>query len=176
ARQIRALQKARKGGTLTLGRHRLAITNPGKVFFPKKKVTKGDLLAYYAEMADLILPWMEDRPLVLKRYPNGIEKEAFYQQAAPDDTPAGVRVEDVSLGPEKNSKRRLVGGTLATLLYTIQLGAISYDPWHSRVGHLESADYTILDLDPGPGASFQRVVQVARWVHEEMEAVSLHGA
>src|SRR5690606_13811552 len=58
ARQIRALQKARKGGTLTIGRDRLGITNPGKIFFPKKKVTKGDLLAYYAEMADLILPWM----------------------------------------------------------------------------------------------------------------------
>jgi bifunctional non-homologous end joining protein LigD len=176
ARQIHALQKARKGGTLTLGRDRLAITNPGKLFFPKKKVTKGDLLAYYAEMADLILPWMEDRPLVLKRYPNGVEGEAFYQQAAPDEVPDGVRVEDVSLSGEKDPKPRLVGGNLATLLYTIQLGAISYDPWHSRVGQLDSADYTILDLDPGPGANFQRVVQVALWVREEMEALGLHGA
>lgn len=176
ARQIRALQKARKGGTLTLGRHRLAITNPGKVFFPKKKVTKGDLLAYYAEMAELILPWMEDRPLVLKRYPNGIDGEAFYQQAAPDDVPDGVRVEQVALSDEKEPRPRLVGGNLATLLYTIQLGAISYDPWHSRITDLESADYTILDLDPGPGADFQRVIQVARWVKEEMEALGLHGA
>lgn len=176
ARQIRALLKARKGGTLTLGGDRLAITNPAKLFFPKKKVTKGELLAYYAEMADLILPWMEDRPLVLKRYPNGIDGEAFYQQAAPDEVPDGVRVEDVSLSGEKEPKPRLVGGNLATLLYTIQLGAISYDPWHSRVGHLESADYTILDLDPGVGADFQRVVQVALWVREEMEALELHGA
>ncbi|HEX6925776.1 MAG TPA: DNA ligase D [Longimicrobiaceae bacterium] len=175
-RQIRALQESRRGGTLTLGPHRLDITNPGKVFFPKKKLTKGDLLAYYAEMADLILPWMEDRPLVLKRYPNGIEEEAFYQQAAPEDPPEGVRVELVALNGEKEARPRLVGGNLTTLLYTIQLGAISYDPWHSRVGHLESADYTILDLDPGPGADFQQVVQVARWVKEEMDAFSLHGA
>jgi bifunctional non-homologous end joining protein LigD len=176
ARQIQALQKARKGGTLTLGSDRLAITNPGKLFFPKKKVTKGELLAYYAEMADLILPWMEDRPLVLKRYPNGIDGQAFYQQAAPDEVPDGVRVEDVALSGEKEPKPRLVGGNLVTLLYTIQLGAISFDPWHSRVGHLDSADYTVLDLDPGPGADFQRVVQVALWVKEEMDALSLHGA
>jgi bifunctional non-homologous end joining protein LigD len=176
ARQVRELQKARKGGTLALGAEHLAITNPGKIFFPKKKVTKGGLLAYYAEMADLILPWMRDRPLVLKRYPNGIEAEAFYQQAAPDEPPDGVRVEDVSLSGEKEPKPRLVGGNLTTLLYTIQLGAISYDPWHSRIGELESADYTILDLDPGVGATFQRVVQVARWVKEEMDALDLHGA
>ena len=176
ARQIRALQKGRKGGTLALGGDRLAITNPGKVFFPKKKVTKGDLLAYYAEMAEAILPWMEDRPLVLKRYPNGIDGEAFYQQAAPDEVPDGVRVEDVSLSGEKQAKPRLVGGNLATLLYTIQLGAISYDPWHSRIGDLESADYTILDLDPGPGADFQRVKQVALWVKDELDALGLHGA
>jgi bifunctional non-homologous end joining protein LigD len=176
ARQIHKLQKAKKGGTLSLGGDRLAITNPGKIFFPKKKLTKGDLLAYYAEMADLILPWMEDRPLVLKRYPNGIDGKAFYQQAAPDDVPEGVRVEEVALNEEKQARRRIVGGDLATLLYTIQLGAISYDPWHSRIDALESADYTILDLDPGPGASFQRVVQVARWVAEEMEGLGLHGA
>ena len=175
-RQIRDLQEARTGGTLSLGGDRLGITNPGKVFFPQVKVTKGDLLAYYADMADVILPWMEDRPLVLKRYPNGIEGEAFYQQAAPDEVPGGVRVEDVSLSGEKDPKPRLVGGNLATLLYTVQLGAISYDPWHSRITQLESADYTILDLDPGPGADFQRVVQVARWVKEEMDAFGLHGA
>ncbi len=174
--QIAELQKSRKGGPIELGEHTLSITNPTKIFFPKKKVTKGDLLAYYAAMADLILPWMQDRPLVLKRYPNGVDKDAFYQQAAPDEVPDGVRVEDVSLDGDDEAKPRLVGGNLITLLYTIQLGAISFDPWHSRVGSLESADYTVIDLDPGEGADFQRVVQVARWVKEEMEALDLHGA
>src|SRR5690606_30955630 len=155
---------------------RLEISNPAKIFYPKKKLTKGDLLAYYAEMAELILPWMRDRPLVLKRYPNGIDEEAFYQQAAPESVPDGVRVEAVTTSDVDGPKERLVGGDLATLLYTVQLGAISYDPWHSRVGSLDSADYTVLDLDPGEGADFQRVIQVARWVREEMDAVSLRGA
>lgn len=174
ARQIQELPK--KGGPLQLGEHTLSVTNPRKVFFPEKKITKGDLLAYYATMADAILPWMADRPLVLKRYPNGVDKDAFYQQAAPDGVPEGVRVEDVSLDDDEEAKPRLVGGNLITLLYTVQLGAISFDPWHSRVGALDSADYTVIDLDPGEGADFQRVVQVARWVKEEMDALDMHGA
>jgi bifunctional non-homologous end joining protein LigD len=126
-------------------------------------------------MAEPILPWMRDRPLVLRRFPNGIEGESFYQQAAPDAAPAGVRVEAVDAG-KGEARPRLVGGDLATLLYTVQLGAVSYDPWHSRLGSLASADYTILDLDPGPGATFRRVVQVARWVREELDSLGLHGA
>src|SRR5690606_34976732 len=85
----------------------------------------------------------------------------------------GVRVETLQI--EDKEQQRLVGGNLATLLYTIQLGAISYDPWHSRVGALHSADYTIIDLDPGEGADFGRVVDVARWVKDEMDDLGLHG-
>jgi bifunctional non-homologous end joining protein LigD len=70
---------------------------------------------------------------------------------------------------------RLIGGNLTTLLYTVQLGAISYDPWHSRVGRLETPDYTILDLDPGPGATFQDVIEVAGYVKEEMDAFGFNG-
>ena len=166
-----------KGGRVQLApRVHLHLTNLEKVFFPKSKITKGDVLRYYSGMAEYILPWMQDRPLVLKRYPDGIEGEAFYQQSAPTDVPPGVRVETVQPGPKEKKQRRFVGGDLVTLLYTVQLGAISYDPWHSRVGSLSSADYTILDLDPGAGTSFQRVVEVALWVKEEMDALGLHGA
>lgn len=176
ARRLRELRDAKpRGGKLDLGRGaEIQVSNLDKEFFPATGHTKGDLLEYYATMADLVLPWMQDRPLVLKRYPNGIEGESFYQQAAPDDVPPGVRVEAVAVG-DGEPQPRLVGGDLATLLYTVQLGAISYDPWHSRVGALETADYTVLDLDPGPGADFRLVVRVARWVHEEMEALGLHG-
>jgi bifunctional non-homologous end joining protein LigD len=176
ARRLRKLRSTqRKGGTLTLpGGAKLSVSSLDKIFFPSTGHSKGDLLEYYAGMADYILPCMEDRPLVLKRYPNGMEDESFYQQAAPEEAPEGVRVEKVAIG-DGAPQPRLVGGNLATLLYTVQLGAISYDPWHSRVQHLDSADYTVLDLDPGPSASFGDVVRVARWVEEEMEALGLHG-
>jgi bifunctional non-homologous end joining protein LigD len=139
------------------------------------KKTKADLLRYYAAMADHILPAMRDRPLVLKRFPDGAGGKSFYQQNAPETVPDGVRVE-ILRDAEGQEQRRFVGGDLANLLYTIQLGAISYDPWHSRVGRLEFADYTILDLDPGPGASFRTVVAVARAVKEELDAAGLHAA
>ncbi|MEX2572417.1 MAG: DNA ligase D [Gemmatimonadota bacterium] len=161
-------------GKLRVGGGSLPITSLEKVFYPETGHAKGDLFLYYARMAEHILPWMKDRPLVLKRFPNGVAGESFYQQTAPDPVPTGVRVDTLEV--EGKAQRRLVGGTLATLLYTIQLGAISYDPWHSRVTDLSTADYTVLDLDPGPGVDFQQVVAVARWVKEEMDELGLHGA
>jgi len=71
---------------------------------------------------------------------------------------------------------RMIGGDLLTLLYTIQLGAISVDPWHSRIQSLEYADYTIIDLDPGPRANFSRVIQVARWAKDAIDRFGLHAA
>jgi bifunctional non-homologous end joining protein LigD len=172
---IEELEVARGEGQLDLGNgRRLEVSNLDKLFFPKRGYTKGDLLAYYASVSPLILPAITDRPLVMKRFPNGVGGESFYQQRAPDDPPAPVRVEPVADDGLKTQKR-LIGGDLATLLYVVQLGAISVDPWHSRVQSVGSADYAIVDLDPGPRASFRRVVDVALWVGEELERLGLHG-
>jgi bifunctional non-homologous end joining protein LigD len=152
---------------------KLDVTNLGKIFFPAPKITKGRLMEYYAEVSPYLLPALEDRPLVLKRYPNGIKAEAFYQQKAPDKVPPGVRVEPVA-DEGITTERRLIGGNLVTLLYIVQLGAVSTDPWHSRVQSIAEADYSIVDLDPGPNANFKRVIQVARWVKEELDELGLH--
>jgi bifunctional non-homologous end joining protein LigD len=178
AERLLAVEQAGGDGVVQLGkRERLAFTNLGKVYFPARRgaVTKGDLARYYADAARFILPWMKDRPLVLRRFPNGIEGQAFYQQTPDAEVPAGVRVETI-VEPDGDHKRRLIGGDLATLLYTVQLGAISYDPWHSRVETMEFADYTILDLDPGEGTRFRTVVEVAKLVKEELDRYGLHGA
>jgi len=150
------------------------VSSLGKVFFPKDGFTKGDLMRFYATVAPYMLPAIKDRPLVLKRFPNGISGPSFYQQKAPDEAPDAVRVETIR-NEENIEQRRLVGGDLATLLYTVQLGAVSVDPWHGRVGALDRADYTILDLDPGPRTTFARVVEVARWVKAEMDDLGLQG-
>ena len=153
----------------------LDVSSLGKVFFPGDGVTKGDLMRYYTRVSPYLLPAVADRPLVLKRFPNGITGPSFYQQNAPDEAPDVVRIETIR--NEKNvEQRRIIAGDLATLLYTVQLGAISVDPWHARVGALEYADYTILDLDPGPRATFARVVEVALMVREELESLGLTGA
>ncbi|HXL86330.1 MAG TPA: DNA ligase D, partial [Gemmatimonadaceae bacterium] len=174
--QLSAIEDTGGDGTLDFGGGKtLKISNLDKVFFPKEKYTKGDVMRYYTRIEDFILPTIRDRPLVLKRFPNGIDGESFYQQNASETTPPEVRVEVIeAAGGEK--QRRFVGGDLLTLLYTIQLGAISVDPWHSRVGSLEYADYTIIDLDPGPRANFARVVQIARWAKEVIDGFGLHAA
>lgn len=171
--QLDAIEVDGGDGTLDLGSGvSLSVSSLGKVFFPGDRITKGDVMRYYAQIEEAILPVMRDRPLVLKRYPDGIDGQSFYQQKAPDKVPPAVRAESIR-NERGEQQRRLVGGDLATLLYTVQLGAVSVDPWHSRVPRLELADFTILDLDPGAKAPFSRVVEVAKLVHEELDALSL---
>ena len=171
--QLRALEDARKDGTLELpGGLRLPITNLAKPFWPKLKLTKGDLLRYYAEVASFILPAVADRPLVMKRFPNGIDGTAFYQQRSRQEKPpAGVRIETIADDIDPISEpdaRRFIGGSLITLLYMTQIAAISQDPWFSRVQSPLDADYVAIDLDPGEGTKFPTVLEVARLVHDEL--------
>jgi bifunctional non-homologous end joining protein LigD len=175
-KQLTAIEQNGGGGSLDFGGGKtLRISNLDKIFFPKEKYTKGDVMRYYTRIADFILPVVQDRPLVLKRFPNGIEGESFYQQKASETTPPEVRVRLIETeGGEK--QRRIIGGDLLTLLYTIQLGTISVDPWHSRVQSLRHADYTIIDLDPGPRANFARVIQVARCAKEVIDGFGLNAA
>jgi bifunctional non-homologous end joining protein LigD len=171
--RLREIEASSGGGILHLPTGTLAVSNLEKIFFPATRQTKGDLMRYYAEMAPYILPAIADRPLVMKRFPNGVRGKAFYQQRAPADPPPSVRVErvgDEGLTPQL----RLIGGDLATLLYVVQLGAVSIDPWHSRVRSVPMADYSIIDLDPGPRAPFRRVVEVADAVHEVLDELGLH--
>jgi bifunctional non-homologous end joining protein LigD len=144
----------------------LDVSNLQKVFWPGPQFTKGDLLRYYARLAPMILPVIEDRPLVMKRFPNGVEGEAFYQHRAPDVYPKAVRVE---AHDQFDVPTMFVGGDLKTLLYMAQLASISMDPWFSRVDALEEADVVAIDLDPQPGATFPQVLDVARWVKEELD-------
>ncbi len=172
--QLEALEEEGQSGRVSISTSAsVDVTNLGKVFFPTRKLTKGELMRYYATVAPLILPAMADRPLVLKRFPNGVEAPSFFQQNA-GEPPEHVRTETIRT-EGGSTNLRIVGGDLATLLYTVQLGAISVDPWHSRVQSLDHADYSIIDLDPGPRATFRRVVEIARLVKEVMDELGLHG-
>src|SRR5262249_38524368 len=113
--QLRALESARKDGTITLpDGDQLAVTNLQKIFWPKLKLTKGDLFRYYAEAAPFVLPAIADRPLVMKRFPNGIAAAPFYQHRVAD-VPRGIRVETVSVAERRP---QIIGGSLKTLMYT----------------------------------------------------------
>jgi bifunctional non-homologous end joining protein LigD len=162
-RIVAALRESEEGegsGTTVVDGVMLEVAGLARAAYPGSRFTRGDLLRYYVRMAPCILPVMRDRPLAVAYSPGSPGKRPVYRQSAPPDTPGGVRVDQVQVGRER--KRMLVGGDLATLLFTIARGAISHDPWHSRVPEVDQQDYVVLDLDPMAGASFRRVVEVAR--------------
>jgi len=171
--RLDAIEHTGGSGLLDLETATLEVSSLDKVFFPATRHTKGDVMRYYTRVSPYLLPALVDRPLVMKRFPNGVRGKAFYQQRAPDDPPASVRVEPVA-DEGLTLQRRVIGGDLATLLYVVQLGAISIDPWHSRARAVKYADYAIIDLDPGPRASFARVVDVACEVKDVLDQLGLH--
>jgi bifunctional non-homologous end joining protein LigD len=147
------------------------------VFWPSLGITKGELLRYYVQVSPLILPVVDDRPLVMKRFPNGVTKQAFFQQRHPEAAPPGVRrvvlPDDVEPIDEEGPRDRLVGGSLTTLLYMTQLAAISQDPWFSRVANPLHQDFAAIDLDPGDDVPFDTIVEVARGVKEELDRLDI---
>jgi bifunctional non-homologous end joining protein LigD len=169
--QLQDLEDRKRDGRLALpDGDWLDVTNLQKLFWPEPKYTKGDLLRFYARIAPLILPVVADRPLVMKRFPNGVHGQAFYQHRAPDVFPRGVRIEAVA---GADVPTMFIGGDLKTLLYMSQLAAISQDPWFSRMGALDEADVVAIDLDPQPGATFRQIQDVALWVHEELDRLKV---
>jgi bifunctional non-homologous end joining protein LigD len=178
--QLTELERAKKDADVALPNgDTLRLTNLAKVFWPKLGITKGELIRYYVQVAPYLLPAVDDRPLVMKRFPNGIDKQAFYQQRHPEKPQPGVRrevlPEEVEPIDEEGPRDRLIGGSLTTLLYMAQLAAVSQDPWFSRVADPFHQDHAAIDLDPGEGASFDKVLDVARWVKEELDRLGMPG-
>jgi bifunctional non-homologous end joining protein LigD len=179
--RLSLLESTRKDGELELPNgDKLRVTNLWKPFWPALGLTKGDLLRYYVEVSPYLLPVIDDRPLVMKRFPNGVGGMAFYQQRHPETPPPGVRRVELPkhldpIDEAEGPRLRLIGGSLTTLLYMTQLAAISQDPWFSRVADPLHADYVAIDLDPGDGATFANVLDVARWVKEELDRLSIPG-
>jgi bifunctional non-homologous end joining protein LigD len=173
--QLDNLQRTSGEGTLRFdARKSLHVSSLDKIFFEESGITKGDLMRYYTLMAPVLLPVLKDRPLILKRYPNGIGGSSFFQQNA-GKYPKGVRVAEVATEDGKRAER-IIGGDLITLLHTVQLGTIAVHPWQSRLPSIEFADYSTIDLDPGKGVPFARVVELAERIRGELEALDLQAA
>ena len=151
----------------------IALTNLGKVFWPEDGYTKGDLVRYYYEASKFILPYLKDRPLIMKRYPNGIEGKFFHQHDV-DEVPDFVRT--VSLEVEDGGGHTvdyIVGDNLPTSLYMAYLGAIERHPWHSRASDLDHPDWLVFDLDPVEGISYSTICELALAVRRTLEQIGL---
>ena len=147
------------------------ITNLQKVMWPAEGYTKADLINYYDAVSGLILPHLKDRPLSLKRYPNGIGEEFFFQKNA-EDMADWLRIEPI---PSDNRViNYVVANDRATLLYLANLGCIDQNPWMSRVGSLDMPDFMLIDLDPVE-CPYDLIVEAALLTREVLEDIGLRG-
>jgi len=166
-----------KGGsetvTIELDGKRLRLSNLNKVYFPDSGYTKRNLLAYYYRMADFVLPFLADRPLVLRRYPDGIKGQAFFQKDLREGIPEWFTT--MPLDSEKRGEEihYATANDRASLLFLTGLGCIDHNPWSSRYADLEHPDYFFFDLDPSEGTDFSVVVTIARVLHEKLEELRL---
>jgi bifunctional non-homologous end joining protein LigD len=153
-------------------RPQVAFTNLDKVFWPADGYTKGDLIAYYEGIAEWLLPYLKDRPVVLTRYPDGIDGKSFFQKDAPVYAPSWLRLETMWSEHAEREIRYFVLDDLESLLYVANMGTIPLHVWSSRVAALERPDWCILDLDP-KGAPLKHVVEIARHLHALCDDVGL---
>jgi bifunctional non-homologous end joining protein LigD len=150
----------------------VTVTNRDKTFFPEAGLTKGDLVDYYEAIAPWMLPYLEDRPLVLTRFPDGIHGKQFYQRDAPDFVPAWIEREVLWSESAEREVRYFVANDVASLLYLANMGTIPIHAWHSRTRDLEHPDWCVLDLDP-KGAPFQAVVEVTLAIRDLCAEIDL---
>ncbi len=141
------------------------LTNLTKTYWPEDKYTKGDLVEYYRAISPWLLPYLRDRPVVLTRYPDGIDGKSFYQKDAPPSTPDWVRTEPIWSEDAGREIRYIVCDDLDTLLFLANLGSIPLHLWPSRVGSLEQPDWCVVDLDPKE-APFSDVITIAKALHQ----------
>jgi DNA ligase D-like protein (predicted polymerase) len=165
-----------KAGTAVLevaGRE-VVVTNPDKVFFAQAGHTKLDLVRYYAAVAEGALRGIAGRPIVLKRYVDGAEGEPFFQKRAPESRPAWVDTVELRF-PSGRAAREIVVRDAAQLLWIVNLGCIDLNPHPVRADDLEHPDELRVDLDPGPGVSWDDVRRVTLLVREVLDAHGLRG-
>jgi bifunctional non-homologous end joining protein LigD len=159
--------------TLDFEGKRFRLTHLNKVFFPESGYTKRDLLAYYYRISECLLPFLKDRPLVLRRYPDGIKGQAFFQKNMPEGVPKWTETVSIPSEGKREDIQYVIANDLASLLYLTGLGCIDHNPWSSRRDDLEHPDYFFFDLDPADGTEFANVLTIARALHEKLTQVGL---
>jgi DNA ligase D len=152
-----------------------AFTNVDKLYWPDEKITKGDLIHYYESIAPYILPYLKNRPLSLKRNPNGIKDEGFYHKDAGDIAPAWMKTANIHSESSNKIIHYLVCNNVKSLLFIANLGCIEMNPWNSVTGHLDNPDYLILDIDPSEKNSFDQVIDVALVIKEILDKIKVTG-
>jgi bifunctional non-homologous end joining protein LigD len=157
---------------LSIDQRDVRLTNLRKLFWADLRITKGDLLQYYADVAGLLLPHLRDRAMVMKRYPHGAAGEFFFMKRAPAPRPSWIQVCSIAHGSGNVIDFPMIQDR-ASLLWVVNLGCIDLNQWYARCDDVDRPDYVHFDLDPGVGAAFERVRETALIVHEALETLKM---
>lgn len=156
-------------GLVKVGTKEVKLTNQDKVYFPKDKITKGDVVKYYQSVYEYIIPYLKDRPESLKRNPNGIEDNGFFHKDAGEGAPDWVKSIPLYSDSANKDIDYILCNDKATLMYLNNLGCIEINPWNSRTKKLDHPDYMIIDIDPSDKNTFEQVIQTALMVKKVLD-------
>ena len=157
-----------------VGDHDLSLSNLDKVLFPRDGYTKGDLIEYYRGIADYILPHLQDRPLTLQRYPDGIDAQSFFEKHLPKGLPDWVERESITSPEGQRAKTTyMLCNDEATLVYVANLASIVLHVWTSRISSIENPEYVFFDLDPGDKCTLKTLTTVALALRDELGEIKL---
>jgi bifunctional non-homologous end joining protein LigD len=158
------------------GRKELRFSNVDKPFWPELDITKGDLIAYYRDVAEVVVPHLRGRPFTMKRYPDGWQGKFFFQKQAPSHMPEWIQRSPQPASTREGEKKvidyAVVNDDLA-LMWMANMGCIDLHAWSSRVDKPDRPDWVMFDLDPSEGATFDDVVEVALLVKETLDLLEL---
>jgi bifunctional non-homologous end joining protein LigD len=166
------IPKKEVGLELELSGRLVKLTNLQKLFWPELGITKRDLIQYYADVAPVLLPHLTDRAMVMKRYPNGAHGDFFFMKRAPAPRPDWIEICNI-----EHSSGNIIDfpmiQDLPSLLWVINLGCIDLNQWYARCDDVDRPDYVHFDLDPVPGASFEKVVEAALMIRTALESLKI---
>src|SRR5215216_1477832 len=169
-KEFLSLERPKGDLIIKAGREQVAVTSLDRIYWPDEKLTKFDLLSYYLKVADYIMPYLQDRPAILQRYPRGIKAPMFFQQDL-DSAPEFIKTARL-INQEGRELDYGVYSTVGSLLHFVTLGTIEQHPWHSITKRLDKPDWIAIDLDP-KSAPWENVLQVALTVKEVADEIGL---
>ena len=155
--------------TFTFGKIKVKATNVNKIYFPDDEITKSDVITYYQQIADYILPYLKGRPQSLLRMPNGINAPGFFHKDAGEDAPSFIKTKKLFSESTNKHINYIICDNKATLAYLNNLGSIEINPWHSTINTLDNPDYLIIDIDPSNENTFQQVIEAANVVKQVLD-------
>lgn len=159
---------------IEIGKDIVQLTSLDRIYWPDDGYTKADLVRYYYETAKYILPHLKDRPLIMRRFPQGIKGESFHQHDV-ESVPSYARTVRVKAEEDGHPVNYIVCDNVATHLYMANLGAIERHPWHSHIKSLDRPDWFVFDLDPGEKVEFKTICEIAMKAKEVIERFGLEG-